>query len=330
MVRSSDRTWPEECRLKRLYQCDWRHAHHGLDSSQRKRWRDRKGRITQNVFAAVKQDYSFTYVLAGAEGSMNDASLLGEAMTRSFRVPEHRYYVADAGFGVKPGIVIPFSGVRIVSNTGNLTCWPLHHKGGNLGRLAARFDSSTPRAAGERSFWMAPLGEEEWMYIQRLPCSAVGSAVGSVDEEDDAITHSQQLNAKHYSPSLLHERWHTGLRSNQMPIPPLCWTLFARLRQRTWHREAPLSLASAAIVVPIDRHIVALVPHQRYFEKYGRTYRVRGWRGRARRVEVEVAYHLDATESALLPMSQGGYREEIGNGQTMGQPGMEMYLEGKG
>jgi len=57
---------------------------------------------------------------------------------------------------------------------------------------------------------------------------------------------------------------------------------------------------------------------------------VRGWHGRARRVEVEVAYHLDATESALLPMSQGGYREEIGNGQTMGQPGMEMYLQGKG
>jgi len=42
---------------------------------------------------------------------------------------------------------------------------------------------------------------------------------------------------------------------------------------------------------------------------------------------VEVVYRLDATESALLPMSEGGYREEIGNGQTMGQPGMEMYLQ---
>jgi len=101
---------------------DGTHITAWIPLKESQRWRDRKGRITQNVFAAVKQDYSFTYVLAGAEGSMNDASVLGEAMTRSFRVPEHRYYVADAGFGVKPGIVIPFSGVRIVSNTGNLTC----------------------------------------------------------------------------------------------------------------------------------------------------------------------------------------------------------------
>jgi len=43
-----------------------------------------------------------------------------------------------------------------------------------------------------------------------------------------------------------------------------------------------------------------------------------------RRVEAE--YRLDATGSALLPMSEGGCREEIRNGQTMEQPGMEMYL----
>jgi predicted XRE-type DNA-binding protein len=39
------------------------------------RWRDRDGNVSQNVFAAVRSDASFSYVLAGAEGSINDALL---------------------------------------------------------------------------------------------------------------------------------------------------------------------------------------------------------------------------------------------------------------
>jgi hypothetical protein len=75
-------------------------------------WRNRKGVVTQNVFAAVRQDYSFLYVMAGAEGSINDASLCTQAFARSFRIPEGRYYVADAGFGYRNDMVLPFPNVR--------------------------------------------------------------------------------------------------------------------------------------------------------------------------------------------------------------------------
>ena len=91
---------------------DGTHVPAHVDLYDQPRWRDRKGGVSQNVFAAVRSDYSFSYVLAGAEGFINDASLCAQAFGRSFRVPENRFYVADAGFGVRTGIVIPFPYVR--------------------------------------------------------------------------------------------------------------------------------------------------------------------------------------------------------------------------
>jgi hypothetical protein len=43
---------------------------------------------------------------------MNDASLAAQAQGRTFRVPEGRYYVGDAGFGARKGLSIPFPLVR--------------------------------------------------------------------------------------------------------------------------------------------------------------------------------------------------------------------------
>jgi len=64
------------------------------------------------VFAAVKQDLLFTYVLAGAEGSINDAQLAAQAFSRSFHIGPNRYYFADAGFASQQGVQIPFANVR--------------------------------------------------------------------------------------------------------------------------------------------------------------------------------------------------------------------------
>ena len=75
-------------------------------------WRNRKGRISQNVLAAVRFDGSFTYVLAGGEGSMHDARLLNFAFQRGLKIPRDRYYLADAGFNMQPGIMIPFHSTR--------------------------------------------------------------------------------------------------------------------------------------------------------------------------------------------------------------------------
>ncbi|CCE28563.1 uncharacterized protein CPUR_02250 [Claviceps purpurea 20.1] len=58
----------------------------------------RKGQLTQNVFAAVKFDLTFKYVLlAGAAGSMNDAQMIKEANTRGLVVPYdgERYHIRD-------------------------------------------------------------------------------------------------------------------------------------------------------------------------------------------------------------------------------------------
>ena len=76
------------------------------------RWRDRKSQISQNVFAAVRSDFSFAYVLAGAEGSTHDATLCDYAFAGGFTIPRNRYYLADAGFGLREGLSVPFPNVR--------------------------------------------------------------------------------------------------------------------------------------------------------------------------------------------------------------------------
>jgi hypothetical protein len=75
-------------------------------------WRSRKGPPAQNVFAAVLFDTRFAYVLAGAEGSMHDNKLLAEALDRSFVLPEARIFLADAGFGQRRGLILPFPETR--------------------------------------------------------------------------------------------------------------------------------------------------------------------------------------------------------------------------
>ncbi|KAK5832968.1 hypothetical protein PVK06_016777 [Gossypium arboreum] len=52
------------------------------------RFRSRKGGTTQNVLAAITFDLKFSYVLAG------------------------KYYLADAGYGIRNGFITPYRGVR--------------------------------------------------------------------------------------------------------------------------------------------------------------------------------------------------------------------------
>jgi len=83
-------------------------AHIRRDNGYRS-WRNRKGRISQNVLVAVKFDGSFTYMLAGAKGSMHNAKLLFRALNRHYlRIPKARYYLGDAAFSSTRGIVTLF------------------------------------------------------------------------------------------------------------------------------------------------------------------------------------------------------------------------------
>uniref|UniRef100_A0A803N088 Myb/SANT-like domain-containing protein n=1 Tax=Chenopodium quinoa TaxID=63459 RepID=A0A803N088_CHEQI len=49
--------------------------------------------------SAVDFDTKFTYVLVGWEGYAHDFRVLNVALSRGFKIPEGKYYLADAGFG---------------------------------------------------------------------------------------------------------------------------------------------------------------------------------------------------------------------------------------
>ncbi|CCE35100.1 uncharacterized protein CPUR_02029 [Claviceps purpurea 20.1] len=87
-------------------------AHVPLD--QQSRFRSRKGGISQKVFAAVTFGGRFVYVLAGAEGSVDNATLLRIASTKKdFVVPEGRFFIAGTGFGnSRPGVLCPYAKTR--------------------------------------------------------------------------------------------------------------------------------------------------------------------------------------------------------------------------
>lgn len=77
-----------------------------------KRYWSRKNNISQNILAAVNFEGFFVYVLVGAEGSINDSSLIRIAKTIDLRIPSARFFIADAGFGSSRGILIPFPETR--------------------------------------------------------------------------------------------------------------------------------------------------------------------------------------------------------------------------
>jgi len=76
-------------------------------------FRNRKGFLSQNVLACCDFDtLSFTYVLAGTEGSAHDGAVLEVAFDKGFEVPTGKYYLADAGYGLTPWCIVPYRGVR--------------------------------------------------------------------------------------------------------------------------------------------------------------------------------------------------------------------------
>ncbi|KAK2416900.1 hypothetical protein QL285_039252 [Trifolium repens] len=78
------------------------------------RYRGRKDYPTQNVLAACTFDLKFTYVLVGWEGTTSDSRIVKSALTRQYphKVPQGKYYLADAGFPLKPCLITPFRGER--------------------------------------------------------------------------------------------------------------------------------------------------------------------------------------------------------------------------
>jgi hypothetical protein len=83
-----------------------------LPADDRAACRNRKGFVSQNVLACCSFELLFTYVLSGWEGSAADTALYADARRTDFTIPENKFYLADAGFGLSKECIIPYRGIR--------------------------------------------------------------------------------------------------------------------------------------------------------------------------------------------------------------------------
>ena len=76
-------------------------------------WRDRKKGISQNVLAICDFDMLFTGVFAGMEGSAPDSKVLNHVLcTGALCIPDGRFYLGDAGYGLSKFVLTPYRGQR--------------------------------------------------------------------------------------------------------------------------------------------------------------------------------------------------------------------------
>ncbi|XP_065865661.1 protein ALP1-like isoform X3 [Euphorbia lathyris] len=93
---------------------DGTHVRVKVSNTEAPRYRGRKEYPTQNVLAACTFDLKFTYVLAGWEGTASDSRIIKHALSREFplKMPEGKYYLVDAGFMLRRGLITPYRGER--------------------------------------------------------------------------------------------------------------------------------------------------------------------------------------------------------------------------
>jgi hypothetical protein len=83
-----------------------------IPEDKRAPYRNRKGQISQNVLAACSLDFKFVYVLPGWEGSASDSLVYQDAKATDFKIPEGKYYLADAGYPNLDYLLTPYQAVR--------------------------------------------------------------------------------------------------------------------------------------------------------------------------------------------------------------------------
>ncbi|KAM3198993.1 hypothetical protein P3L10_034145 [Capsicum annuum] len=89
------------------------HVLSSVPIEQQNRFRGRKN-TTQNVLAAINFNLKFTYVLVGWEGSAYDSRILNDTLERphGLQIPQDKYYLVDAGYGLRKGFIPPYHGIR--------------------------------------------------------------------------------------------------------------------------------------------------------------------------------------------------------------------------
>jgi hypothetical protein len=74
--------------------------------------RNRKGFLSQNCLFVCNFDFLFTYALTGWDGVTADAALWNTARSADLRIPNGKYLLGDAGFGISMTSMVPYRGVR--------------------------------------------------------------------------------------------------------------------------------------------------------------------------------------------------------------------------
>ena len=65
------------------------------------RYRTRMKTLSMNVLACCTFDLQFCPILAGWEGSAHDARVYQKALKLDMRIPQGRYFLADAGYSIR-------------------------------------------------------------------------------------------------------------------------------------------------------------------------------------------------------------------------------------
>lgn len=91
---------------------DGTHINACPSAAERHAARNRKGGLSQNCLACVSFAMRFLYFLSGWEGSTADANMYSQSRLVDLHIPEGKYYLADAGFGICDTLLVPYRGVR--------------------------------------------------------------------------------------------------------------------------------------------------------------------------------------------------------------------------
>lgn len=73
---------------------------------------NQKGGASQNCLACVSFAMQFLYFLSGWEGSVADATMYSQSCLVDLCIPDGKFYLADAGFGVCDSLLVPYQGIQ--------------------------------------------------------------------------------------------------------------------------------------------------------------------------------------------------------------------------
>lgn len=94
-----------------LFAIDGAHFPIAASQSSAERFRCRKGFTSTNVLIGCDWELNMCYVYAGVEGSAHDATVLVFSQLLQ-QILDDYFVLADAGYGLRPEVLIPYRGVR--------------------------------------------------------------------------------------------------------------------------------------------------------------------------------------------------------------------------